>query len=69
MVTHHQHQRFTDVFGNDGEQRRGDDAPNHKCVPLPLPDGLEQAHWVVAEVMLAVLGWDARTHILEMVLA
>lgn len=50
MVAHHEHQRTTNILCHEGKQDGGDDSPNDKRVPFPLPDRLDEAHGVVAEM-------------------
>jgi hypothetical protein len=58
VVAHEQDQGAADVEGQDWHGDGGNEAPDDEGVPLPLPDGVDQAQGVVAEMLelLAVHG-------------
>ena len=51
VAAHEDDQGAADVEGQDWHGDGGDEAPDDKGVPLPLPDGVEQAEGVMAEVL------------------
>lgn len=58
VAAHENDQAAAKVVGEDGHRDGGDDGPDDEGVPLPLPDVVEEAERVVAEVfeLLAVHG-------------
>jgi hypothetical protein len=51
VAAHQQHQGAADVHGEQGHGDGGDDTPDDERVPLPLPDGAEEAQGMMAEVL------------------
>lgn len=57
MAAHGEHEHTADLDGDEGGQERGEDGPNDKGVPLPLPEKVDELEGVpVAEVEDVRLG-------------
>lgn len=51
MTTHQQHQGAPDIHGKQGHHNRSHNAPDDKCVPLPLPDVANQTQRMMAQML------------------